>query len=146
MDGPPLTLRGEQVLRLAHAEARRLHQDHVGPEHVLVGIAREGEGVGATILADLGLDLSRIRAAVESAVVAGAERSADSPELTSQTPALINLAVDEARRREHYYVSTEHLLLALVLDGENAGARVLDSLGARIDEVRDRVISSFDRG
>jgi ATP-dependent Clp protease ATP-binding subunit ClpC len=145
-DRPRLTLRGERVLRLAQAEARRLHQNQVGPEHVLVGMVREGEGVGATILADLGLDLSCVRAAVESTAVAGAKASADSPELASQTRALVDLAVDEARRRGHHYVSTEHLLLALVLDSENAGAHVLNSLGVRQDDIRDRVISSFDGG
>ncbi len=129
--------RARRVLSLAQEEAIRFIHNYIGTEHVLLGLVRESEGVAARVLGNLGIDLTKIRSAVEFIIGRG-ERpvSGENIGLTPRAKKVIELAVDEARRMSHHYIGTEHLLIGLLREGEGVAAGVLESLGVTLDKVR----------
>jgi len=128
--------RARRVLSLSQEEAQRFNHNYIGSEHILLGLVRETDGVAAQVLGNLGLDLSRVRSAVEYLI--GKEDSNPQQDigLTPRAKKLIELAVDEARRLNHTYIGTEHLLIGLMRDGEGVAAGILESLGVDIDRIR----------
>ena len=134
-----LTARVKKVLVLAAAEARRFNHSHIGTEHLLLGLVREGKGTGSVVLADLGVDLGKVRSAVELAVRRGEQPAAGGVQLNPQATQTIELAVEEARRLRHGYVGTEHLLLGLVREGESPAASVLSGLDVSAEQVSSAV-------
>jgi ATP-dependent Clp protease ATP-binding subunit ClpC len=130
------TERARRVLTLAQEEAQRINHNYIGTEHLLLGLVREGDGVAAKVLANLGVELSKVRSAVEFIIGRGDESSKGEIGLTPRAKKVIELAVDEARRLNHHYIGTEHLLLGLVREGEGIAASVLESLGVNLEKVR----------
>ena len=137
--------RAKRVLALAQDEAIRFNHNYIGPEHLLLGLIREGEGVAGRILARLNVDLARTRREVENLIGRGdATTSPSEITLIPRTKKIIELAIDEARRLGHSHVGTEHLLLGLVREpGTNAGA-ALKAQGVDLETVRARVIAAFN--
>ncbi|MGQ9602969.1 MAG: ATP-dependent Clp protease ATP-binding subunit [bacterium] len=135
------TDRVKRVMFLAREEAARLHHDYIGTEHLLLGIIREGEGLAATILTNLGLDLDMLRRTIESMVPAssGSVSIGEIP-FTPRAKHVLELSVDEAKLLGHNYVGTEHLLLGLIREGEGIAARVLAEFGADKRRVREEAI------
>src|SRR5512134_1274030 len=134
------TERARRVLTLAQEEAQRFNHNYIGTEHLLLGLVREGEGVAAKVLANLGVELNKVRSAVEFIIGRGDRAVMGEIGLTPRAKKVIELAVDEARRLNHHYIGTEHLLLGLVREGEGIAAGVLESLGVSLDKVRAQVI------
>ena len=130
------TERARKVLNLAQEEAQRFQHNYIGTEHLLLGLVREGEGVAAKVLSNLGVELNRVRSAVESIIGRGDRVVLGEIGLTPRAKKVIELAVDEARRLNHHYIGTEHLLLGLLREGEGIAAGVLESLGLSLQEVR----------
>lgn len=142
-DAARLTQRARAVLALAQDEARRLNHSNVGPEHLLLGLAREGDGVAAKVLAHAGVSLDATRHAVESILGRGVRVLTAEPQPSVQTRQAIVRAADEAERLGHRYIGTEHLLLALARerDGIAAGALgVLGVLGVDLAGLRTRTV------
>jgi len=108
------TERARRVLTLAQEEALRFNHNYIGTEHLLLGLVREGEGVAAKVLANLGVELNKVRSAVEFIIGRGDRAVMGEIGLTPRAKKVIELAVDEARRLGHHYIGTEHLLLGLV--------------------------------
>jgi ATP-dependent Clp protease ATP-binding subunit ClpC len=135
------TDRVRRVMFLAREEAARLHHDYIGTEHLLLGIVREGEGLAATIVTNLGIDLDVVRRTIESMVPAssGSVNLGDIP-FTPRAKRVLELSVEEAKNLQHNYVGTEHLLLGLIREGEGIAARVLLEFGADPKRVKDEVI------
>src|SRR5215212_4292214 len=133
------TERARKVLQLAQEEAQRFNHNYIGTEHLLLGLVREGEGVAAKVLANLGVDLNKVRSAVEFIIGRGDRTVTGEVGLTPRAKRVIELAIDEARRLGHNYIGTEHLLLGLVREGEGIAAGVLESLGVSLDKVRQQV-------
>jgi predicted RNA-binding protein with RPS1 domain/MoxR-like ATPase len=131
------TERARKVWQLAQEEARRFNHNYIGTEHILLGLVREGDGVAARVLNNLGIELQKVRTAVEFIIGRG-DRGMWG--LTPRAMRAIELAVDEARRLNHHYIGTEHLLLGLVREGEGIAAGVLESLGVSLEKVRGQVI------
>lgn len=134
------TVRAQKVLQLAQEEAQRFNHSYIGTEHILLGLVREGEGVAAKVLANMGVDLNKVRQAVEFIIGRGDRMTTGEIGLTPRAKKVIELAVDEARRLNHHYIGTEHLLLGLVREGEGIAAGVLESLGVSLEKVRSQVI------
>lgn len=141
------TERAQRVILIAQEEAKRLNHDYVGTEHLLLGLIALGEGVAAQVLANLGVDLRRVRSEIEKIVGTG-----DNVMLLGEIPftprakKVLELAVEEAQNMGHNYVGTEHLLLGLIREEEGVAARVLENLGVRLDVVREEVISLLGEG
>src|SRR5262245_2084765 len=130
------TERARRVLTLAQEEAQRFNHNYIGTEHLLLGLVREGDGVAAKVLANLGVELNKVRSAVEFIIGRGDRAVLGEIGLTPRAKRVIELAVDEARRLNHSYIGTEHLLLGLVREGEGIAAGVLESLGVNLERVR----------
>ena len=128
--------RARRVLSLAQEEAQRFNHNYIGTEHILLGLVRETEGVAARVLANLGVDLSKVRSAVEFIIGRGERPAQGEIGLTPRAKKVVELAVDEARRMNHTYIGTEHLLIGLLREGEGVAAGVLESLGVTLDKVR----------
>ena len=130
------TERARRVLTLAQEEAQRFNHNYIGTEHLLLGLVREGDGVAAKVLSNLGVELNKVRSAVEFIIGRGDRQATTEIGLTPRAKRVIELAVDEARRLNHSYIGTEHLLLGLVREGEGIAAGVLESLGVNLERVR----------
>ena len=128
--------RARRVLSLAQEEAQRFNHTYIGTEHILLGIVREGEGVAAKVLTNLGVEMPKVRSAVEFIIGRGERASTGEIGLTPRAKKVIELAVDEARRLNHNYIGTEHLLIGLMREGDGVAPGVLDSLGVTLDKVR----------
>jgi ATP-dependent Clp protease ATP-binding subunit ClpC len=141
------TDRARKVMALANQEAQRLNHEYIGTEHILLGLVKEGSGVGANVLRNLDVDLRKVRLEVERLVKAG-------PEMVTmgklpQTPRarkVIEYAIEEARNLNHNYVGTEHLLLGLLREHDGVAAQVLMNLGLKLDDVREEVLNLLGAG
>ena len=134
------TERARRVLTLAQEEAQRFNHNYIGTEHLLLGLVREGDGIAARVLNNLGVQLPKVRSAVEFIIGRGETMIMGEIGLTPRAKKVIELAVDEARRLNHQYIGTEHLLLGLVREGEGIAAGVLESLGVSLEKLRAQVI------
>jgi ATP-dependent Clp protease ATP-binding subunit ClpC len=139
------TDRARQVLVFAQDEAGLLGHNFIGTEHVLLGLLREGEGVAAKALAsfDIGLETARQKVAE---MVPAAPTPTGSPPFTPRSKKVLELSLREAMELGHKYIGTEHILLGLVHEGEGVAARVLTSLGAGLEPVRERVLEILRTG
>jgi ATP-dependent Clp protease ATP-binding subunit ClpC len=131
--------RARRVLTFAQEEAQNLNHNYIGTEHVLLGLAREDEGVAARVLVNLGVNLTKVRSAVEFIIGRGEKPAGKETGLTTRAKKVIELAIDEARSLGHNYIGTEHLLLGLLREGEGVAAGVLDSFGLTAERVRAEV-------
>jgi hypothetical protein len=129
-----------KVLTLSQDESQRLDHNYLGTEHLLLGLLREEEGTAAQALRNLGMDLEKVRIAVEFIIGHGDHAVIGEVGLTPRAKRVIELAIDEARRLGHDHIGTEHLLLGLVREGEGIAAGVLESLGVGLDKTRAEVI------
>ena len=128
--------RARRVLSLAQEEAQRFNHNYIGTEHILLGLVRETEGVAARVLSGLSVDLGKVRSAVEFIIGRGEKPTQGEIGLTPRAKKVVELAVDEARRMNHTYIGTEHLLIGLLREGEGVAAGVLESLGVSLEKVR----------
>src|SRR5947208_3485244 len=138
------TDRARKVMQLANQEAQRFNHEYIGTEHILLGLVKEGSGVAANVLKNLDIDLRKIRLEVEKIVQTGPGGEQVIPGKLPQTPRakkVIEYAIEEARRLNHNYVGTEHLLLGLLREQEGVAAQVLMNLGLKLDDVRQEVMN-----
>lgn len=131
------TDRLRKVLQMAREEAARLHHEYVGTEHLLLGLIREGEGVAAAVLTNLGVELEEIQQKIEETVKQGKAAAAAGPELPyiSRAKKVLELAMMEARELNHSYIGTEHLLLGLLREEKGIAAQVLVHSGVTVGRV-----------
>jgi ATP-dependent Clp protease ATP-binding subunit ClpC len=130
------TQRARKVLSLAQEEAERLNHNYIGSEHILVGLLLEDGGVAGRVLRELGLETARVQAMVERLAGGGSRTPFSKVELSPSTKRILELGIDEARRMGQHYISTEHLLLALVRQNEGLAIDVLRRFGVSADQIR----------
>jgi ATP-dependent Clp protease ATP-binding subunit ClpC len=140
------TKRAKQVLQLATEEARTFNHPYIGTEHILLGLIRESDGIAARVLDQLGVKLSQARSAVEFIVGIGEGTRHKEQELTARAKKVIEYAIEEARRLNHHYIGTEHLLLGLVRNGEGVATGVLDIVGVTLEQIRNQVMHVLRHG
>jgi ATP-dependent Clp protease ATP-binding subunit ClpC len=134
------TERARRVLSLANEEAYRCNHDGVGPEHMLLAIMSESEGVGARVLNRLEVQPSDVRAQIETLHPVGEQPVGEGQlGMTQQGIASLELAVQEARALGHHYLGTEHLLLGLLREEEGLAGQVLLKSGVTLDKARKMV-------
>ena len=136
------TERVRKVIYLAREEAARLQHDYIGTEHLLLGVIREGEGIAATVLNNLGVDLDQHPPGGREHGLASSGGTMTIGEIpfTPRAKRVLELAVEEARSLGHNYVGTEHLLLGLIREGEGVAAKVLLELGVDRKRVREETL------
>ena len=135
------TERAKHVISTAREEATRLGSEHVRTEHILLGLCREPEGIAARALENLGVDVDALAFEIEQQVQRG---SAPPPSgeisFTPRAKKVLELAVEEARRFNHSYIGTEHILLGLIKEGEGIAAKVLQDMKVDLGRVQAEVI------
>ncbi|MBU3728520.1 MAG: AAA family ATPase, partial [Phycisphaerales bacterium] len=142
-----LTDRARKVMALANQEAQRFNHEYIGTEHILLGLVKEGSGVGANVLKNLGIDLRKVRLEVEKLVKSGPEMvTMGKLPQTPRAKKVIEYAIEEARNLNHNYVGTEHLLLGLLREQDGVAAQVLLNLGLKLEEVREEVLNLLGAG
>jgi hypothetical protein len=134
------TDRARRVVVLAQEEARMLDHNHIGTEHILLGLIHEGDGVAARALELLGISLETVRQQVEEIIGRGRRAPSGHIPFTPRAKKVLELALREALQLDHHYIGTEHILLGLIREGEGVAARVLVTLGGDLNRVRQQVI------
>ena len=137
------TDRARRVVVLAQEEARMLSHDHIGTEHILLGLILEGEGVAARTLTSLGFDLQAVRRAVKAVAAPGQGGPRVNIPFTPRAKKVLELSLREALELGHNYIGTEHVLLGLMREGEGVGVQILRMQGADLEEVRERVVQQL---
>jgi len=141
------TDRARKVMALANQEAQRFNHEYIGTEHILLGLVKEGSGVGANVLKNLDVDLRKVRLEVEKLVHSGPEMvTMGKLPQTPRAKKVIEYAIEEARNLNHNYVGTEHLLLGLLREHDGVAAQVLMNLGLKLEEVREEVLNLLGAG
>ena len=142
-----LTDRARKVMALANQEAQRFNHEYIGTEHILLGLVKEGSGVGANVLKNLDIDLRKVRLEVEKLVKSGPDMvTMGKLPQTPRAKKVIEYAIEEARNLNHNYVGTEHLLLGLLREHDGVAAQVLMNLSLKLGEVREEVLSLLGAG
>ena len=142
-----LTDRARKVMALANQEAQRFNHEYIGTEHILLGLVKEGSGVGANVLKHLEIDLRKVRLEVEKLVKSGPEMvTMGKLPQTPRAKKVIEYAIEEARSLNHNYVGTEHLLLGLLREQDGVAAQVLMNLGLKLEDVREEVLNLLGAG
>lgn len=141
------TERARRILAIAQEEAKNLNHDYLGTEHILLGLIREGEGVAAEVLRNMGIKFKTIRLEIENeAPPGGALAILGNVPFTPNSKKVLELAVEEARNMGHNYIGTEHLLLGLIKKEESIGAKILAKFGVTLEKAKEeiaKILGSF---
>lgn len=138
------------VMERAYHEAQRMRDDHIGTEHILLGLLEVKEGFAADVLEKENIDIAHVKKEIDELV----EHSPVSEDLnyedilihrTLHVQTVINDAVKEARKLNSTTIGTEHLLLGLLYENEGIGARVIQKLGLKLDDVRMDVLDCIKK-
>jgi hypothetical protein len=133
------TERAKKVLTLAQEEAERSQHSYIGTEHLLLGLLKEGDGLAARVLKNLGVEIETVRQTIESVLGRNERIIIQQIIPTSRVKKVIEISFEEAQRMGHKYVGTEHLLFGLLIEGENIAAHVLQDLGVTLKKARAEV-------
>ncbi|MFX3674686.1 MAG: ATP-dependent protease ATP-binding subunit ClpC [Paenisporosarcina sp.] len=134
------TQRAQKVLQLAQEEAIRMKHESIGTEHILLGLIREGGGIAAKAMEAIEVSPQVIEQGIEELVGMGTGDVGPIVHYTPRAKKVIELSVDESRKLGHSYIGTEHLLLALIREGEGVAARVLNNAGVSLNKARQQVL------
>ena len=137
------TDRARRTVVYAQDEARMLNHNHIGTEHILLGLVHEGEGVAASALESMGISLAAVRQEVEGIIGKGKHAQTGHIPFTPRAKKVLELSLREAQQLGHNYIGTEHILLGLVREGDGVGAQVLVKLGADLSRVRQVVVQQL---
>jgi len=135
------TERARKVVVKAQDEARFLKQNYIGTEHILLGL----EGIAAKVFQELDIAFDSIRAAIKDVVTEGSSESYEHIPFTPRAKKVLELSLREALQMGHNYIGTEHILLGLLREGEGVAARVLNSLGITLSNVKEKVKEMLNR-
>jgi ATP-dependent Clp protease ATP-binding subunit ClpA len=136
------TDRARKVMELASQEAQRLNHKEIDSYHILLGLVKEGSGVGATILKFLGVDTNKLCMEVEKLVKRGPDMvtTGQLPH-TPRAKKVIEFAIEEAKSLNHKYIATEHLWLGLLRDTDSVAAKALMNLGVKFEQARNEILN-----
>jgi Clp amino terminal domain, pathogenicity island component len=136
------TTRARSVITYAYSEAKEMRHNYVGTEHLLLGLLREGTGIGALVLTDMGVDVDVVRREVEHRVGRGTTDVPDRSPFTPRSKRVLELALNEAIQMGHNYIGTEHQLLGLLRVDDGVAAQILtDVYSVEVARVRSDIIT-----
>ncbi|MDX6394151.1 MAG: ATP-dependent Clp protease ATP-binding subunit ClpC [Streptosporangiaceae bacterium] len=135
-----MTARAREVIIAAQDEARALHHNYIGTEHILLGLVKDGDGVAGRALDALGISLDAVRQQVLEIIGEGRQAPAGHIPFTPRGKKVLDLALREAMQLDHLYIGTEHILLGLVKEGDGVAFQILTRLGADHARVREQVL------
>jgi excisionase family DNA binding protein len=134
------TERARRVVTLADEEARLLKHNYIGTEHLLLGLLSEGGGVGALALTELNVKVDALRKEIEVTIGTGSEAPTGHIPFTPRAKRVLELSLREALLLGHNYIGTEHIVLALLREGEGVAANILTAQGVNEENLKAKVI------
>lgn len=138
------TDQARRVIVLAQEEAKRLRHDSIGPEHLLLGLLRDGSGPAAKAMSPFGITLEAARLRVQELRVSGVETPPATLPFTPRARRVIDSAARESRQLGRTYVGAEHILLGLAGDAQGPVAKVLDKLDVPLGDLRGELLRQLD--
>jgi ATP-dependent Clp protease ATP-binding subunit ClpA len=141
------TDRARKVMALANQEACRFNQQYIGPEHIFLGLLREGSGVGATVLKNCNVNLLKTQIELAKSMAAGSEliNTGKLPH-TKEAKSVIEHAIEEARKMNHVYVGTEHLLLGIMRETEGIATQIIKKYNLTYEQVKEEIVDLLGVG
>lgn len=139
----PFSQRISDVIQFGKEEANRLRNNYIGPEHLLLGIIREGEGKAVQILESLYVDLKQVKKEIEDELRLAAEASDNySEEITFNEKAskILKMSILESRMLKSPTTDTEHMLLAIMRENQNRASQVLEENEVTYQKVMDKLV------
>jgi hypothetical protein len=141
------TDRARKIIALSNSEAQRFNHEYLGTEHLLLGIVKEGSGVAANVLKNLKIDLRLVRLEVEKLVKSGPDMvTMGKLPHTPRVKRVFEYAVEQAKKLNHNYIGSEHLLLGLLCERDGIAVQVLLNLGVTLDVVRVEILNLLGAG
>ncbi len=141
------TERARIAISEAHDTACSLGHRYIGSEHLIAGLVKEGSGVAAKVLEKFDISEEKIIDKINELTGSNESFSTETElPLTPRSKRILQLAAMEARNMGHSYIGTEHILMAVLRDGDSVGIRVLVSLGLDINRVYQEIVNSLDSG
>jgi ATP-dependent Clp protease ATP-binding subunit ClpC len=134
------TEQSRRAVVLAQEEARMLGHNHIGSEHLLLGLLHEQGGAAAVVLGSAGITVEAARSQVEELARPGDKSPSGHIPFTQRAKKILELSLREALEQKKSYIGTEHILLALMRDADGTGARVLERLGGSLPALRQQVL------
>jgi ATP-dependent Clp protease ATP-binding subunit ClpA len=134
------TDQARRVVVSAQEEARMHNHDHIGTEHLLLGLIHEGEGAAVRALESLEISLAAVRYQVEEMIGQGQQAPSGPIPFAPRAKRALELSLRESGRLRDGHIGTGHILLGLISEGEGVAAEVLVKLGADLDRVCTRVV------
>ncbi|MET7451375.1 Clp protease N-terminal domain-containing protein [Streptomyces sp. NPDC005574] len=138
------TVKARKAVVAAQEQARLLNHTYIGTEHILLGLLDVPDSKGAEALHQLGYDKETAQADIAAAVPPGTEELSGHIPFAPRAKQTLELALREAQQLHHNYIGTEHILLALVREGEGVGATVLAQRINPISKIRATVLASME--
>ncbi len=133
------TKKAEAALNYAKEFAQALGHNYIGTEHILWGLVKEGTGIAASVLQQSGVNEERVTQTILQAIGKG-EAPTTNVQHTPRTKRVLELAYAEARRMGQNFIGTEHILLALVREGESVAVRMLVEMGLDVRKLYEGVV------
>lgn len=140
------TDRARRVVVLAQEEARAFGHHHIGTEHLLLGLLREGDGIAGLVLAEYEVDGAAVREFVEREAGSGTGQPGGHIPFTPRAKKILELSLREALQLRHTYIGTEHILLGILREGMGRGAQALAAQGLDLEAVRQQVVAKVGKG
>ncbi|MBO6015427.1 MAG: ATP-dependent Clp protease ATP-binding subunit, partial [Lachnospiraceae bacterium] len=138
------TKKAEKVLEIAAKRAKSLHQNYVGTEHILLGLIEEGTGVAAKVLAENGVGEQQLLEMIEELIATRNHLKLE--ERDGYTPRAQDVLEESSRQAARFgsaEIGTEHILMALIRDGDNIAVRLLNTLGVQLQKVYVELLASM---
>ena len=140
------TEKANKALNLAVESAEQLGHTYIGSEHMILGLLKEGTGVAAEVLTKLGVSMDTMENTIRQKVGSGSQTHLTIDDFTPRSKRILQIAVMEASRLGHNYVGTEHLLIAILEEGDSYGVRFLNLLGVKATDIFEEISSSLGNG
>ena len=134
--------RARHAVVLSQEEARRLHHNYIGTEHVLLGLLAETESVASHVLDGFGISLEGARQDTVAIVGSGKSEPTGHIPFTPRAKKTLELALREALQLHHNYIGTEHILLGVIREGKGVGAQVLQQY-AKLSDIRAALLDAL---
>ncbi|MFR5876986.1 MAG: ATP-dependent Clp protease ATP-binding subunit [Eubacterium sp.] len=138
------TQKANEVLNLAIKAAENYGHNYVGSEHILVGLLKEGSGIGAQVLSDKGITLDDVETLIKKEIGTGIPTRLSPDDFTPRSKRIIEISFQIARGMMHSFVGTEHLLISLIKESDSYAVKFLNDLGVDEQQVLEDLVQSIN--
>jgi ATP-dependent Clp protease ATP-binding subunit ClpC len=137
------TQKANEVLNLAIKAAENYGHNYVGSEHILIGLLKEGSGIGAQVLTDKGITLDDVDNLIKTEIGTGVPTKLSPDDFTPRSKRIIELSFQIARGMMHSFVGTEHLLISLIKEADSYAVKFINDLGVDEQQLLEELMQSI---